>query len=362
MKKSFAKFLTLVMLLGVFFSFPFSQADALTQDTLDKYVKVGKTYYIRNHSNAGYLYCPDNPSSSKIPYLSTYTGVSRQTWKLVSAGTNLYYIECVGKPGYVLNLQNSSSLTVNMELKSKGLATSKWRIGVQKEAMMYGTYRIYNSTNTSRSLVAYSYNDTLTAGTTDIGTEYGYAGWVFEEVLSDRNDAAPPAPHNGTYGSQGYFSGHYARDVASMDGTKNYPLYADKDGVATYWYSKYNGKASRIGNFVTIKHNDGSGTLYAHLEKFANGFIAEKVGDSNRSDLSQRAYVPTKLGSVNLRRGQIIGNMGQKGSAMGVHVHLENFKNIDQVFGSASNNTWIYSPNYNANVRDPKNYMKLWWS
>ncbi len=30
MKKSFTKFLTLVMLLGVFFSFPFSEADALT--------------------------------------------------------------------------------------------------------------------------------------------------------------------------------------------------------------------------------------------------------------------------------------------------------------------------------------------
>lgn len=248
-----------------------------------------------------------------------------------------------------------------MELKSKGLATSKWRIGVQKEAMMYGTYRTYNSTNTSRSLVAYSYNDTLTAGTTDIGTEYGYAGWVFEEVLSDRNDAAPPAPHNGTYASQGYFSGHYARDVAA--GTL-YPLYADKDGTATYWYSTYQGSLSRIGNFVTIKHNDGSGTLYAHLSQFANGYqVIEKT--TNTKITTYAAYNPQYANSakpsVNVRRGQIIGNVGATGSAQGSHIHLENYKNINQVFGSTSKDTWIYSPNYSSNVRDPKNYMKIWW-
>lgn len=74
------------------------------------------------------------------------------------------------------------------------------------------------------------------------------------------------------------------------------PVYATNNGTIitrTYHYS--------YGNYIVINHNNGYYTLYAHMSRFANGL---------------------KVGS-NVNRGQIIGYVGQTGSATGPHVHLE---------------------------------------
>lgn len=74
------------------------------------------------------------------------------------------------------------------------------------------------------------------------------------------------------------------------------PVYATNNGTIIteqYHYS--------YGNYIVINHNNGYYTLYGHMSRFAN---TSKVG-------------------VNVTRGQIIGYVGQTGSATGPHLHLE---------------------------------------
>ena len=68
---------------------------------------------------------------------------------------------------------------------------------------------------------------------------------------------------------------------------------------------------------------------------------------------------------IYVKRGQRIGFLGQTGSVYtstdtNNHVHIEYFNNYDQAWGNTSK--WVYSSTYNSNVRDPKNYMKMWWA
>lgn len=279
-------------------------------------------------------------------------------------------------------MSSDSLNSINLTLKSKGLNSSKWRFVIQTNyAERFGTYRLDNvGSSNSKSLVDME----------DIGSEKlravaiqnnGYASLVFEEVLAAtsttpaRNDAAPPVSHNYTYHSSGYRSGHYARDIAPKgpstiakpSGGYKYPLYADKSGYLTYWTSvaTINGysQITRIGNFATIKHSDGTGVLYAHMNAFGNNCSTPQYPSIAGAD---KPFNPVMQSSqIYVKRGQRIGFLGQTGSVYtstdtNNHVHIEYFNNYDQAWGNTSK--WVYSSTYNSNVRDPKNYMKMWWA
>ena len=66
--------------------------------------------------------------------------------------------------------------------------------------------------------------------------------------------------------TQLFTSSHKGIDMAwnRHQGGKNVPVYAADDGVV--YSTKDNDKSKKSwGNFVKIKHNDGTYTLYAHL-------------------------------------------------------------------------------------------------
>ena len=89
----------------------------------------------------------------------------------------------------------------------------------------------------------------------------------------------------------GYYSMHYGVDLAVSQGT---PIYATKSGtvtVATY--------GSANGYYVTINHNDGYASTYAHMTNYV-----VSVGE----------YVS---------QGQVIGYVGSTGWATGPHLHFE---------------------------------------
>jgi murein DD-endopeptidase MepM/ murein hydrolase activator NlpD len=91
---------------------------------------------------------------------------------------------------------------------------------------------------------------------------------------------------------------HYARahkgvDLAARIGT---PIQATGDGRI-----EIIGSQSGYGNMIKIKHNKNFSTLYGHMLKFQKG-------------LSKGSFV---------RRGQIIGYVGQTGLASGPHCHYE---------------------------------------
>lgn len=91
----------------------------------------------------------------------------------------------------------------------------------------------------------------------------------------------------------GYYKMHYGVDLAVAYGT---PIYATKSGtVTTATYGSAN------GNYVSISHNDGYGSLYAHMDHYT-----VSVGE----------YV---------NQGDIIGYVGTSGWSTGPHLHFEIF-------------------------------------
>ena len=85
----------------------------------------------------------------------------------------------------------------------------------------------------------------------------------------------------------------------SKQGGKNVPVYAADDGVV--YSTKDNDKSGKSwGNFVKIKHNDGTYTLYAHL----------------------RDGIKVKKGQK-VKQGDQVGNMGNTGKSGANHLHYE---------------------------------------
>ena len=90
------------------------------------------------------------------------------------------------------------------------------------------------------------------------------------------------------YGTEGFHSG---KDVAAPEGT---PVHAAMDGVVTGA-----GTGEMSGNYVRLSHENGVETLYCHLR-------AANVEEG-----------------IRVRRGDVIGFVGQTGLATGPHLHFE---------------------------------------
>lgn len=89
---------------------------------------------------------------------------------------------------------------------------------------------------------------------------------------------------------------HYGMDFSAKTGT---PIYATGDGVVL----KADNSLSGYGNHIEIKHGFGYVTLYAHLHKY-NCRPGQRV-----------------------KRGEVIGYVGNTGRSKGPHLHYEVIKN-----------------------------------
>jgi len=93
----------------------------------------------------------------------------------------------------------------------------------------------------------------------------------------------------------GYRRPHHGLDIANNVGT---PVVATADGKVSSA-----AKVGRMGNMIVIKHGYGFMTRYGHLSKFA-----VKPGQK-------------------VKRGDIIGYMGNTGYSTGPHLHYETWRN-----------------------------------
>jgi murein DD-endopeptidase MepM/ murein hydrolase activator NlpD len=82
-------------------------------------------------------------------------------------------------------------------------------------------------------------------------------------------------------------------DFAAPHGT---PVYAVKDGVIAKAY--FNGT---FGRYILLNHGGQIATAYAHLSRFASG-----IGSGRR-----------------VKRGDLIGYVGDSGRTRGYHLHFE---------------------------------------
>ena len=108
--------------------------------------------------------------------------------------------------------------------------------------------------------------------------------------------------------TQGYSSSHKANDIVGKGYTLDY-IIAHTDGTVNFYQDgRYNDHNTRgndtYGNCIKINHGNGYETLYAHMEK------GLKVKNGQ--------YV---------KKGQIIGYMGNSGNSYGGHLHFEVRKN-----------------------------------
>lgn len=94
----------------------------------------------------------------------------------------------------------------------------------------------------------------------------------------------------------GEYKPHNGVDVAIPSGT---PLYAITDGKVEIAVNDQGSSTTSWGNYVKIKHTDGTSALYGHMST-----VMVTVGQTVKS-------------------GQVIGKSGNSGSSTGAHLHFE---------------------------------------
>lgn len=135
--------------------------------------------------------------------------------------------------------------------------------------------------------------------------------------------------------TQLFTSSHKGIDMAwnRHQGGKNVPVYAADDGVV--YSTKDNDKSGKSwGNFVKIKHNDGTYTLYAHL----------------------RDGIKVKTGQK-VKQGDQIGNMGNTGKSEANHLHYEVY--VGGASTSNRRNPLDYTYVYDGQIVHPDDTKKV---
>lgn len=135
--------------------------------------------------------------------------------------------------------------------------------------------------------------------------------------------------------TQLFTASHKGIDMAwnRHQGGKNVPVYAADDGVV--YSTKDNDKSKKSwGNFVKIKHNDGTYTLYAHL----------------------RDGIKVKTGQK-VKQGDQIGNMGNTGKSEANHLHYEVY--VGGASTSNRKNPLDYTYVYDGQIVHPDDTKKV---
>lgn len=107
---------------------------------------------------------------------------------------------------------------------------------------------------------------------------------------------SPYGPRKGSY--------HYGIDIGNVRGT---PIVASASGTVVQFISYCKEGVSscggRYGNYITIQHENGQRTRYAHLQKINVSVVGQYI-----------------------KQGEKIGTMGNTGRSTGPHLHFEIIK------------------------------------
>lgn len=108
---------------------------------------------------------------------------------------------------------------------------------------------------------------------------------------------------------------HGGIDIKGVEGT---PVYAVDDG---YIY-KLESKGTGYGNVIFIKHQNGFMSVYGHLLAFNPALSAHYDKEAKKFRKSNLA-VFFKKNEIKVKKGDIIGEIGNSGFSFGPHLHYE---------------------------------------
>ncbi|MGN0973736.1 MAG: M23 family metallopeptidase [Bacilli bacterium] len=120
------------------------------------------------------------------------------------------------------------------------------------------------------------------------------------------------------YGADSNNSG-FNHDISAETGTE---VYAAADGTATF-YSVHNsnGKLVSYGNYIILTTSDNYEFRYGHLSELSGYSLKYGAGStypSSCNDCPKYEY-----GSRTVKKGEVIGKVGESGNASGAHLHFE---------------------------------------
>lgn len=143
-------------------------------------------------------------------------------------------------------------------------------------------------------------------------------------VLSQNypNDYIAPVRHpirlSGTFGELRTSHFHMGIDIKSSNGGEGDPILAVQDG----FISRIRVQAGGYGNVLYIDHPDGWTSVYAHLSAFSKE-ISEFVESFQYREERFEVDVAPPDTLFRVKKGDVIGKMGNTGWSFGPHLHFE---------------------------------------
>ena len=136
-------------------------------------------------------------------------------------------------------------------------------------------------------------------------------------VISHGRPLDLPMSFASSYGELRHDHFHAGLDLRT-GGRQGDPIHSIKDG----YVSRVSVSMTGYGNGIYVTHPDGTMSVYGHLQAFRSD-IAQRV---LREQYERKSYTVNILFSPDefpVRQGDVIGKVGNTGSSMGPHLHME---------------------------------------